>query len=196
MIFNIKEKWLLAKKPIGGYSCASCESYIGDLKNKENFVPWNQYPQRKPEKNLRIGNGFSRILNMLDIENMENKFNDFSCQKGNESDEEDKKNLEEKRIKHRIKYTPSNKQISPNNNNSAFLKSKTPKIFLSSISSLKNSNIKILPQLHFSKNEELSNYIINEKENLDISEGEINKEKNINKEDALIDGEHPHKYTE
>ena len=176
---DIKEKWLLAKKPIGGYSCASCESFIGDLKNKESFVPWNQYPQREPEKNFRVGNGFSRMLNMLDIENMENKFNDFSCQKGNESDEEDKKNLEEKRIKYRIKYTSSNKKISPNNNrnnNSALLKSNTPKMVLSSISSLKNSNIKILPKLHFSKNEELSNYIINEKKHLDISEDEIKKE--------------------
>ena len=192
---DIKEKWLLAKKPIGGYSCASCESFIGDLKNKESFVPWNQYPQREPEKNFRVGNGFSRMLNMLDIENMENKFNDFSCQKGNESDEGDKKNLEEKRIKHRIKYTSSNKKISPNNNrnnNSALLKSNTPKMVLSSISSLKNSNIKILPKLHFSKNEELSNYIINEKEHLDISEDEIKKESNLNKEKILIDGEHPH----
>ena len=29
------ESWLIAKKPIGGYSCASCEAYIGELRKKQ-----------------------------------------------------------------------------------------------------------------------------------------------------------------
>ena len=60
--------WLLAKKPIGGHICASCEAYIGDLKEKEDFMVWNKYPQRDKEKNYRIGNGFSHMLNMLNID--------------------------------------------------------------------------------------------------------------------------------
>ena len=60
------ENWLLAKKPVGGYTCAACESYIGDLKEKNNYIPWNKYPQR--EKNYRVGNGFSRMLNMLNLD--------------------------------------------------------------------------------------------------------------------------------
>ena len=41
------DNWLLAKKPLGGYSCASCENYIGELHDKsESFVPWNKYPMR------------------------------------------------------------------------------------------------------------------------------------------------------
>lgn len=41
------DNWLIAKKPIGGHACASCEAYIGDLKEKGDFVAWNKYPQRK-----------------------------------------------------------------------------------------------------------------------------------------------------
>ena len=64
------DSWLLAKKPVGGFSCASCESYIGELKNKEDYVAWNKYPQRERtnDKNYRVGNGFSRMLKMLNID--------------------------------------------------------------------------------------------------------------------------------
>ena len=64
------DNWLIAKKPVGGFSCASCESYIGDLKEKGDYVIWNKYPQREKnvEKNYRIGNGFSRMLSMLNID--------------------------------------------------------------------------------------------------------------------------------
>ena len=62
------EAWILAKKPIGGYSCASCEAYIGDLKDKGDFLAWNKYPNREKEKNFRIGNGFSHMLNMLNVD--------------------------------------------------------------------------------------------------------------------------------
>lgn len=42
------DNWLIAKKPMGGYECASCESYIGNLPNntQNNIVNWNKYPQR------------------------------------------------------------------------------------------------------------------------------------------------------
>ena len=49
------ESWLLAKKPIGGHICASCEAYIGDLKGKDDFLVWNKYPKRNNEKNFRPG---------------------------------------------------------------------------------------------------------------------------------------------
>jgi len=41
------DKWWLAKKPMGGNSCASCEAYIGDLQEDNTFIPWNQYPARE-----------------------------------------------------------------------------------------------------------------------------------------------------
>ena len=63
------ESWLLAKKPIGGFTCASCEAYIGELKDKDEYLAWNKYPMREPQdKGYRIGNGFSRMLNMLNLD--------------------------------------------------------------------------------------------------------------------------------
>ena len=61
------ENWLIAKKPVG-YCCASCDSYLGELKEKGEYIAWNRYPHREREKNYRVGNGFSRMLNMLNLE--------------------------------------------------------------------------------------------------------------------------------
>lgn len=63
------DSWLLAKKPLGGHLCASCENYIGDLKENNNYVPWNKYPMRDPNDKLyRIGNGFSKMLQMITVD--------------------------------------------------------------------------------------------------------------------------------
>lgn len=50
------DNWLIAKKPVGGYACASCESYIGKLQDSTSqHVNWNKYPQRDPnEKAYRV----------------------------------------------------------------------------------------------------------------------------------------------
>ena len=76
------DNWLLAKKPITGYSCASCESYIGDLKeeNNDKYINWKKMPIREREKETdqdkekiyRIGNGYSHVLKMVDIDNNKN----------------------------------------------------------------------------------------------------------------------------
>ena len=67
------ENWMLAKKPLGGFSCASCENYLGDLKENDEKIFWNQFPEHEKEINTnRLGNGFSRILNLLNFQN-ENK---------------------------------------------------------------------------------------------------------------------------
>ena len=63
------DNWLLAKKPLNGFSCASCEAYIGELRDNTQYVPWNKYPLRDPnEKLYRIGNGFSKMLQMLNVD--------------------------------------------------------------------------------------------------------------------------------
>ena len=54
--------WLLSKKPIGGHLCASCESYIGDLKENEKYIPWNQYPKEPNDKLNKINHVFSKML--------------------------------------------------------------------------------------------------------------------------------------
>jgi len=81
------DNWLLAKKPINNYQCASCEAMLKDLEKKDNYIPWNKYPSRE-EKTYRMGHGFSRMLQMVNeeiIKNIESKEN-----KGYVSDEDRK----------------------------------------------------------------------------------------------------------
>jgi len=63
--------WLLAKKPINGYSCAACESYLGDLSNDiKKHVPWNRLPLRESSDTLyRMGSGYSKMLQMINFDN-------------------------------------------------------------------------------------------------------------------------------
>ena len=61
------ENWMLAKKPIGCFTCASCDNFIGDLKENDEKVFWNQFPEYNVTNVNKIGNGFSRILNLVNI---------------------------------------------------------------------------------------------------------------------------------
>ena len=74
------ENWMLAKKPVGGFSCASCETYLGDLKENNEKVFWNQLPDRElvTTNANKIGNGFSRILNLVNINKELKKDNLFN----------------------------------------------------------------------------------------------------------------------
>ena len=65
------EKWLLAKKPINNYVCASCETYLGELKNKNIFLPWNKIPSRE-DKKYRMGQGFSKMLQLVNMDILKN----------------------------------------------------------------------------------------------------------------------------
>ena len=73
------ENWLLAKKPLNANLCASCESYIGDLKDNNMYVPWNKYPMRDPNDKLyKYGSGFSKMLQMIQVDENEKKTNMFN----------------------------------------------------------------------------------------------------------------------
>ena len=72
------DNWLLSKKPISSNLCASCESYIGDIKDGNNnntiYVPWNKYPVKDPNDKLyRMGNGYSKMLQMIQVDENEKK---------------------------------------------------------------------------------------------------------------------------
>ena len=84
------DNWLLAKKPINGFSCAACESYIGDLRiDKNKFIAWNKLPVRDPgDKLYRMGNGFSKMLNMLNFDNYGNVSLNPDTTDSNESENE------------------------------------------------------------------------------------------------------------
>ena len=61
------DTWLLSKMPIG-HLCASCEAYLGDIKDTANtkYVPWNKYPTKdSADKLYRVGAGYSRMLQMI-----------------------------------------------------------------------------------------------------------------------------------
>ena len=67
------ENWILAKKPITNL-CASCEAYIGELKDNNNYQPWNKYPLKDPnDKVYRLGNGFSKMLQMVQLDENDKK---------------------------------------------------------------------------------------------------------------------------
>ena len=62
---------MLSSKPVGGYKCASCETYIGELKESFQYLPWNKYPyQDMNNKPYNIGTGYSRILQSMNIERL------------------------------------------------------------------------------------------------------------------------------
>ena len=63
---------ILASRPVPGYKCASCEAYIGDIKESYTYLPWNKI--HGAERPYRLGSSFSRILQGL---NLENTFNPF-----------------------------------------------------------------------------------------------------------------------
>jgi cob(I)alamin adenosyltransferase len=66
------ESVILASKPVGGYKCASCEAYIGELKDSYSYIPWNKY--HGSERPYRLGSSFSRILQGLNIDYTFNPF--------------------------------------------------------------------------------------------------------------------------
>jgi len=92
------ENILISKKSAGGYSCASCESFLGDLKSDKKYIHWKKmpYPIRDRELSndgfLKIGNGYSRLLQMIDFDkngkailnpfsSLDNNNNDHNCNK-------------------------------------------------------------------------------------------------------------------
>ncbi|OMJ73244.1 hypothetical protein SteCoe_28121 [Stentor coeruleus] len=58
------EDAMLARKPLGGWSCASCQKDLEKLMGKiAPYQPWNKLPYRDPADRIaRAGPGFSRML--------------------------------------------------------------------------------------------------------------------------------------
>ena len=61
------DNWLLAKRPLKCFNCASCEANIkNDNYNTAEYLPWKKYP--RGEKIHRMGQGFSHMLQMMTSE--------------------------------------------------------------------------------------------------------------------------------
>lgn len=61
---------MLSRKPLGGYSCLSCEKNLEQLLGrKADHQPWNRMPYRDPADRIaRVGPGFSRMLSTVQPE--------------------------------------------------------------------------------------------------------------------------------
>lgn len=66
---------MLSRKPLGGYSCASCEKGLEQLLGrKADHQPWNRMPYRDPADRIaRVGPGFSRMLSTVQPELLSNR---------------------------------------------------------------------------------------------------------------------------
>ena len=65
------ENWLLAKRPLNNFKCASCEANLENMNSNQEYLPWNKYPARD-EKSYRMGSGFSHVLQMMSSELVKN----------------------------------------------------------------------------------------------------------------------------
>ena len=74
---------------IGGHSCASCETYIGDLRTEQKFVSWNQFPKKERDNSdilKRVQNGYSRLLQMINFDSNGNpSLNPYTSSINNET---------------------------------------------------------------------------------------------------------------
>jgi hypothetical protein len=77
------ESWIMAKRPLKCFNCATCESNIKNMSPSNEYLPWNKYPPG--EKIYRMGQGFSHMLQMMTnefVKNVEKNANEL--QKENE----------------------------------------------------------------------------------------------------------------
>ena len=77
------ESWIMAKRPLKCFNCATCESNIKNMSPPSDYLPWNKYPPG--EKIYRMGQGFSHMLQMMTnefVKNVEKNANEL--QKDNE----------------------------------------------------------------------------------------------------------------
>ena len=62
------DNWLLAKKPMNNFHCASCDSYIGELSSRNEYSTWNKLIPHEENNKYRMGHGFSRMLQMVNVD--------------------------------------------------------------------------------------------------------------------------------
>ena len=159
--FNEADNWLLAKKPISGYSCAACESVIGNLRDDANkFIPWNKLPLRDPgDKLYRMGNGFSKMLQMLNFDNYGNV--SLNPNIINEANFYNNVNINNNNINNSINNSGQNN----NNNNNTLLSNQKGKTDIKKRVQSANPKIKLNFQENKLKNKNAGNKEINDATN-------------------------------
>lgn len=191
------DTWLLSKKPIG-HLCASCEAYLGDLKDNSTntkYIPWNKYPTKDHmDKLYRVGAGFSKILKMVSPDSHRNKvksnsLNDVVAQNGKQDiEEETNSNLTKDKIMINNSINFENNSGIQMDNEINSIKYKLPNLF-------KVNNIKknlTFTNFYSSENSEEKNKtkIINNKTGIHFSNiivNNMNKNKNKNLKKMNLD---------
>ena len=64
------ENWILAKKPVGCFNCASCEANLKNMSPSNDYSYWNRYPPS--ERQYHMGQGFSKLLQKINNDNPQN----------------------------------------------------------------------------------------------------------------------------
>ena len=175
------ENWLLAKKPINGFLCASCEAYIGDLKSNDDIATWNRLADRKGKRNYRIGHGFSTMLKLINsdiLKRAEKENNNNSYINNNALKQDENKKINHSLPKIKIFQNQTN-QINNEIQNGKMNNSITEE----NNENLNNSSNNLKTQIQFDKNNQfmkgqLSERAINKRSvvnyfNKDLTEEEI-----------------------
>ena len=113
---------MLSSKPVDGFKCASCDTYIGEIKESFQYLPWNKYPILDNNKPYNIGSGYSRVLESMNIEHLKysshnkvDKTKNFSLiDNVDENSISLEKSIEEKKRKHK-KFMPMLRVVSTRN---------------------------------------------------------------------------------
>ena len=174
--FDTGDNWILAKKPINAYTCASCEAYLGNI-DKKNDDYYENKDYDKFDKANKIGNGFSRILNLININNgmetrnLKGKLNDMNMTEYiNNNINEKKKILTEYNSKR--EYESENENLNKKINN----KKKKFHHYIQS-QAIGSSNIQYFKEKSKNLNE------INNNNNEILSDDDRKNKKQTNKED-------------
>ena len=169
------DSWLLAKRPLKCFNCASCEANIKNDYNSADYLPWKKYP--KGEKIHRMGQGFSHMLQMMTSEFV--------------------KSIERNELNQDLEINTKNNfgsfnsistQINEKNNNINVNNSKDNNDFIRNLK--KNSKIK-LPKVHPYSNSKLKKYKL--EETLPVSDDDYNYQEvvNNNNEDDIKEQNSP-----
>ena len=170
------DNWMLAKKPINSYVCASCESYLGELKNKNIFLPWNKIPLRE-EKKYRMGQGFSKMLQLVNMDLLKNADrinNDLTIKDYIEKEKDDDKKVQENKKLPKIK---SQMSLSNLNNNYSMIQHTNDSVEHIDYG-LNNSADNVEPVISQNKKDKNKNHMNSSCYNK-MSERDINSIKNV-----------------
>ena len=161
------DSWLLAKRPLKCFNCASCEANIKNDYNSADYLPWKKYP--KGEKIHRMGQGFSHMLQMMTSEFV--------------------KSIERNELNQDLEINTKNNFGNPNNisnnfnekinfnNNNIIINNKDNNSNNDFIKNLKRSKMK-LPKVHPNSNSKIKKYKL--EDTLPVSDDDINYAEEIN----------------